>query len=84
MDTQYKTLNLVETADKTQVWVNRLFGNPCFFVQIKQDICKNNVNTTIRNYSFRNFHLSGHTFIFRWMVQDLEVFWFSQIGLWQG
>ena len=32
----------------------------------------------------QSFHLSGHTFRFRWTVQDLDVFLVnSQIRLWQ-
>ena len=35
-------------------------------------LSSNNVNTTIR--LIERFHLSGHTFRFCWIVQDLEVF----------
>ena len=52
----------------------------CFSVQIKHKICKD-MNSVQQLSEHRHqkvliesFHLSGHTFRFRWMVQDLEVF----------
>ena len=53
---------------------------PCFSVQIKHKICKN-MNSVQQQHEhhhqkvlIESFHLSGHTFRFHWMVQDLEVF----------
>ena len=52
---------------------------PCFSVQIQHKICKNmnSVQQQSEHHHWKvlikNFHLSGHTFIFRWIVQDLEV-----------
>ena len=64
-------------------------SQPCSSVQIEHNICKN-MNSTCSaclattwtrpplestdEYLIKSFHLSGHTFQFRWTVQDLEVF----------
>ena len=53
---------------------------PCFSVQIKHKISKNmnSVQQQCEHHHYKvlieSFHLSGHTFMFRWTVQDLEVF----------
>ena len=51
-----------------------------FSVQIKHEIGKN-INSVQQQCEhhhqkvlIESFHLSGHTFMFRWPVQDLEVF----------
>ena len=36
-----------------------------------------------RKVLIESFRLSGHTFRFRWTVQELDIFLFSQIRLWQ-
>ena len=53
---------------------------PCFSVQIKHNICKN-MNIVQQQCEYhhqkvliQSFHLSGHTFKFRWTFQDFEVF----------
>ena len=40
----------------------------------KHDLCSATMWTPPLESTLRNFHLSGHTFRFRWTVQDLEVF----------
>ena len=53
---------------------------PCFSVQVKHISCKNmnSVRQQREHHHWKvlveSFHLSGHTFRFRWTVQDLEVF----------
>ena len=53
---------------------------PSFSVQIKHKMCKN-MNSVQQQSEYHHqkalmesFHLNGHTFRFRWIVQDLEVF----------
>ena len=53
---------------------------PCFSFQIKLKSCKN-MNSAQQQHEhhhwkvlIKSFHLSGHSFRFRWMFQDLEVF----------
>ena len=65
----------------TQVCISIVtFSLLCVSVQMKQNTYKNmNSIQQQREYHHQkvlieSFHLSGHTFRFRWTVQDLEVF----------
>ena len=52
---------------------------PCFYAQIKHKIGKNmnsfpqHCEHHYKKVFIESFHLSGHTFSFRWTVQDLGV-----------
>ena len=72
-----------DTNQETWLWVFKYLhlltlSVPCFSDQTKHKIYKNTncvqQQCELESILIESFHLSGHTFIFCWAVQDLEVF----------